>query len=564
MEPSPASAAASPRAATNRRSFLSLLGLGAVAAAGGGLVTGCSKEAGSTTSTQNLDKLSGLLPHQKPLALDITPDIAGVRPVADGYTRYPAQLVAAVTEKPGTGGKEISAMTPHWGPAPPGLGQSAYLAAVNAELGVPVDFSIQDGNTYADKLNAMLGARDVPELLCVPGWEVAKIPRFSDAIAALFEDLTDHLRGDAVDAYPMLATFPTGAWRNSFWNERLMAIPNPTDNPFPWALLYRKDLVDAGGMGAPQTLHDLFSFGKQFTKPDQNVWAFGDIFAMVQMFHKVPGSKDGWRLKPDGTPEFKYETPEYRAAAEFMVKVYQAGLVHPDIVASKGADANQLLASGRILMKQDGIGAWQPMQAEQQKVTPGFNLQPVPLFSATDGDPLAWGDDEPISYTFIRKGLPKERVAELLRVINWCSAPLGTKEYDLREYGVEGRHHTRDAAGPAKTELGFKEIANQYFFVSGRSPVVQPTPQTPTYVPDLLGYANTTVKYLEQDPWDGLKMEMPARYKAGLAPTEDKITDVLRGRRPLSDLDAIVSEWRANGGDEAREYLAKARSDAGR
>jgi putative aldouronate transport system substrate-binding protein len=243
-----------------------------------------------------------------------------------------------------------------------------------------------------------------------------------------------------------------------------------------------------------------------------------------------------------------------------MVKVYQAGLVHPDIVASKGADSKQLLQSGKILFKQDGTGMWQPMQAEQQKVTPGFDIQPVPLFSATGGDPLAWGNDEPISYTFVKKGLGKDRVEELLRVINWCSAPFGTKEFDLREYGVEGVHHTRTADGPSKTELGFKEIQNQYFFVSGRSPVIQPTPQTPNFVRDLLTYSNNTVRYLEKDPWEGLKFEMPAKYKAAAVPTEDKITDIVRGRRPVSDLDAVVSEWRAGGGDEAREMLGTALS----
>jgi putative aldouronate transport system substrate-binding protein len=279
----------------------------------------------------------------------------------------------------------------------------------------------------------------------------------------------------------------------------------------------------------------------------------------------VPASKQGWRLKSDGTPEFKYETPEYRAALEFMIKVYEAGLVHPDLVASKGADANALFYGGKVLFLQGGPGVWQPMQAEQQKVTPGFNIQPVPLFSATGGDPLAWGDDEPISFTFIKKGLPEERIDELLRVINWCSAPFGTKEFDLREYGVEGRHHTRDANGPAKIDLGFKEIQNQYFFISGRSPVLQPTPQTPTYVRDMLSYSNATVKFLEKDPWDGIKLEMPAAYKAAQVPTEDKITDLLRGRRPLTDLDGIVGEWRTSGGgDEARALLAKALEDAGR
>ncbi|MDG4788643.1 extracellular solute-binding protein [Micromonospora sp. WMMD1102] len=559
MEPS------GPGSATNRRNFLSLVGLSAAATVGSGLLAGCGGEAASTSDAQDLDKLADLLPRQKDLPGLPKPDMVGTRPVPDGYTRFPAELFDAVGEKPGRSGQRINGMTPAWGPAPPSLGQSQYLAAVNDELGIDVNFSVQDGLKYAEKLNALLGARDVPDLLCVPQWEVAKLPRFADAVAALFEDLTDYLSGDRVDAYPMLATFPAGAWREAFWNERLMSIPNPTDGPFPWALFGRKDLLDAAGLAYPKTMEELFEVGRQVTDPNKGVWAFDDIFSMVQMFYKVPGTDDGWRLKSDGTPEFKYETPEFKQAVEFMAKVYQAGLVHPDLVASKGEDAKQLLQSGKILFKQDGPGMWQPMQAEQQKVTPGFNLQPVPVFSASGGDPLVWGDDKPISYTFVKKGLGKERVEELLRVINWCSAPFGTAEFNLREYGVEGKHHTRSAAGPAKTELGFKEIANQYFFVSGRSPVIQPFPQTPTYVRDYLAYSNEMVKFLEKDPWNGLKLEMPARYKAGLVPTEDKITDILRGRRPLTDLDAVIQEWRGSGGgDEAREFRAKALADAGR
>jgi putative aldouronate transport system substrate-binding protein len=211
------------------------------------------------------------------------------------------------------------------------------------------------------------------------------------------------------------------------------------------------------------------------------------------------------------------------------------------------------------------MGAWQPLQAQYQKITPTLNIQPLPNFSATGGDPLIWRADDPISYTFVRKGLSKDRVQDLLRVINWCSAPFGTQEFLLREYGVEGKHWKRGPGGvPAKEDLAFKEIQNQYFFISGRNPVVQPYPETPNYVKDMLGYSNTNVKYLEKDPWDGLKLEFPARFKSNKVPTEDKLTDVVRGRRPLGDIDTIVSEWRANGGDEARDFLARALSDAGR
>ncbi|MFC0528909.1 extracellular solute-binding protein [Phytohabitans kaempferiae] len=553
-------------AATNRRKFLGLTGLSAVAVAGGGLLSACGEGGGSKGAATDTNKVSGVLPAQGKLPDGIPqPDITSTRPIPDGYKAYPSNLVDVIADKPGSSGKEISAMTPAWGPAPPGIGQNAYLTAINQELGVPINFSIQDGLTYADKLNAMLGARDVPELLCVPQWEVEKLPRFADAVKVLFEDLTDYLSGDKVNAYPMLATFPTGAWQNALWNQRLMAIPNPTDGPFPWALFYRKDLLDAKGLTYPKSIDDLLAIGKQVTDTKAGVWAFDDIFAMVQMFHKVPASETGWRLKADGTPEHKYETPEFKQALEVMARIYKDGLVHPDLVASKGGDAKKLLESGRIIFKQDGIGAWQGMQAQQQKVTPAFNLQPVPIFSATGGDPLVWGDDKPISYTFVKKGVGKERVEELLRVINWCSAPFGSKEWHVREYGVEGQHHTISADGPVKTDLGFKEIANQYFFVSGRSPVVQPWPETPNYVTDVLTYSNSMVKFMETNPWDGIKLEFPATYKSQTVPYEDKITDIVRGRRALTEFDGLVTEWRAaGGGDEARDFLAKARSDAGK
>ncbi|QLQ36286.1 extracellular solute-binding protein [Micromonospora robiginosa] len=546
-----------PEPGSSRRHFLGLVGLGVAATTAGPLLAGCSEKPAGSGGAQQLDAVSGVLPTHKDLTGAIKPDIVGTRPVPDGYTRYPATLVDAITDKPGTSGKQVTAMTPAWGPAPTGIAQSAYLQAVNAELGTPVNFTVQDGNTYADKLNAMLGARDVPELLCVPSWEVEKIPRFAEAIKVLFEDLTDHLRGDAVNAYPMLASFPTGAWRQAVWNERLVSVPNPTDGPFAWALFARQDLLDARGLALPANLDDLLSVARQVTDPARKVWAFDDVFAMIQMFHRVPGANQGWRVRSDGTPEFKYETPEFRQALEVMAKIYKDGLVHPDIVASKGADAKQLFAkNGAIVFKQDGVGFWQGAQAEHQKTNPKLNIQPVPVFSATGGDPLVWGEDKPISFTFVKKGLGKDRVQELLRIINWCSAPLGSQEAQLRDFGVEGKHHTTSPNGPVKTDLAFKEIANQYFFISGRNPTIGPFPETPRYVPDVLNYSNRMVTFMEKNPWAGVKLEMPAAFKANQVPTEDKFTDVLRGRRPMSDVDAIVNEWKANGGEEARKLLA--------
>lgn len=550
-------------ASTNRRQFLALMGLGAAAVGSGGLLAACSEEAGTQGGVSGGDKLAGLLPSYRPIEL-VKPDIVGTPPVGDGFLKYPSGLVDAITDRPSDGGPTATAMTPWWGPTPPGLGSNSLLDAVNAELGMKIDFKVQDGNTYADKLSAILAAKDVPDLLCVPSWEYPKISRFTDAVKALFEDLTDHLKGDAVLSYPMLAAFPTPNWRYAAWDNRVYSIPWPTDGPFPYALFYRKDLVDKTGAALPRTAQELYELGRTLTDPGKGVWAFNDIFAWVQILHRVPGSEGGWKRESDGTLVHKYETPEFHASVELMARLFKDGLVHPDLVATKGADAKPLFAGGKILMMQDGVGAWQGMYRDQRKVTPDFNMQPMPLFAHDGGTPQMWGSDKPIFFTFVRKGLGKARVEELLRVLNWCAAPLGTKEFELAKYGMEGRHFTRAADGtPVTNDLYAKENADQHTFLVGRLPAIIGGPDTPNFVQDLLSWSNETVKYLEKNPFTGLKIEWPANYSKVDTPTTDKINDITRGRRPVSDLDAVVKEWRDGGGDEGRELLGKALSESG-
>ena len=171
---------------------MGIMGLGAAALAGGGLLAGCSKQAGSKGAATNADAVKAVIPSYRPLTA-AKPDLAGSGSEPNGYLTYPSHLTDSVTTKPGTSGKTIKAVAPWWGPAPPSLGGNAYMQAMNDKLGITVDTNEADGVTYADKLSAMLGARDVPDLLCAPNWEVDKIARFSDAVKALFEDLTDHL-----------------------------------------------------------------------------------------------------------------------------------------------------------------------------------------------------------------------------------------------------------------------------------------------------------------------------------------------------------------------------------
>ncbi|GGK99883.1 sugar ABC transporter substrate-binding protein [Sphaerisporangium melleum] len=554
---------------TSRRGFLGLVGLGAASIAGGGLLTGCSTPSGRRPGSGGAtaaaaDKLKSLTPSYVPFQ-GVKPEIPGtistlpgVPDVGGGYLTYPSPLADAVSGPAGKGGS-YKAMTPLWGPPPPGLTENAYFQACNADIGATVDFQIADGTTYVDKVTARLAANDIPELVVIPQWEIEKMADFNRAVDKAFEDLTPYLQGDKVKAYPMLANLPTAAWAFSVFSGRLAAVPFPTE-PFPLALLYRKDIFDQHSDWAmPTTAEELFALGKSITDAKAKRWAFGDIHEMVWPIFKVPQE---WRLD-GGKLLYKYETPEFEAMIAFMRRMFEAELIHPN-VSSRGANEKDLFASGQIVIYRDGLGAWKELLQQHRGKNPDFAIGAVPLFSHDGSTPIMYHNNPAGIFTFVRKGLGADRIQEILSILNWCAAPFGTKEYELATYGVEGKHYTRDAKGvPQFTDLGRKEAQPTYVFLGGR-PIVADYVAYPDAVRGNVEWQNASFKYIEKTPLDGIRHQRPSRMAGLQLPTEDKFTDVMRGRRPVSDIKQIVAEWRRDGGDEAREFYMKVLRDNGR
>jgi putative aldouronate transport system substrate-binding protein len=546
----------------NRRTFLSLLGAGTAVAAGGATLSGCSsgtKPSSANGRAETEDKLGGLLPNY--IAYEsVKPDLPGENGAAPGFTKYPAELKRAVPDKAVKSGKEVSAMTPLWSPLPPGLGHNSYFDANNERIGAPVRFNILNGNDYGDKLGPLLAAGNVPELLCVPGWNISGLTRFAQAADKLFEDLTPYLAGDKVSAYPMLANLPTRAWAYGVWNSQLKAVPFPGDG-FPWALFYRKDIFDQVGAAPPKTADELLALGKQLTDPKAGRWAFGSISDEVVRAFGAPAD---WRKDSSGKLINKIETPEFEAAVAFIRKAFQSGYVHPAVVANAAADQNALFEGGQLVIRQNGLGGWHEALQRQQSINPKFDPQPVMPFAHDGGTPITWGGDPAGIFTFVKKGLGKDRVAELLGVMNYTAAPFGTEEYQTYTYGQEGKHYTRQPSGaPKLTPLGQKEVSQTYVFLGGR-PVAITESEYPGYVQSMSSWQNAAAKVRQKSLFDGIRVEQPTKMAALNQPFDDKLQDIFRGRRPVSELKVAVKEWQTNGGDEGRDFYAKVLSDNGR
>ncbi len=545
---------------TSRRTFISLLGAGAAAAAGGATLTGCSNGGSGSSTTgraETEDKLSGLLPKYTPYE-PVKPDLPGANGASPGFSHYPTELKRAVPDKMVPSGKEVSAITPLWSAIPPGLGKNSYFEANNERIGAPIRFNILNGNDYGDKLGPILAAGNVPELLCIPGWNISSLTRFGQAADKLFEDLTPHLAGDNVSAYPMLANLPTRAWAYGVWNHQLKAVPFPSDG-FPWMMMYRKDILDQLGAEPPKNADDLLALGKQLTDAKAGRWAFGSVADEIHRAFGVPGR---WIKDPSGKLVNKIETPQLEESVAFIRRLFQSGYVHPQVVANAGEDG--LFEGGKYLIRQNGLGGWVGSLLQQQTVNPKYNPQPVMPFAHDGGTPITWGGDPAGIFTFVKKGLGADRVKELLGVMNYTSAPFGTEEYQLYTYGVEGKHYTKQPSGaPKLTTLGQKEVAVTYTFLGGRPTAITES-EYPGYVQSMSAWQNAAAKVREKNLFEGIRVEEPAKMAALNQPFDDALQDIYRGRKPVSYLKTAIKQWQDNGGNEGRDFYAKVLSDNGR
>ncbi|MBB5920293.1 putative aldouronate transport system substrate-binding protein [Actinoalloteichus hoggarensis] len=541
----------------SRRTLLSALGAGAAVTAAGPLLSACSSGGGGSTpggSVTDEDSLGALLPSYSPIEY-AAPDLPGVLGSVPGYTSYPAELIRAVAEPPGTGG-EVTAMTPAYWPLAPS--DNAYYRAVNERLGADVSFSVVNGSDYAARLNAQLAGGQLPELTVIPDWDVPA--RFGEAVGSSFTDLTEYLQGDAAHAYPHLANLPTRAWAYCVWNEGLRAVPTPA-GLFPLALYHRRDLFEQAGLAPPRSADDLYRLCTEITDPDAGRWACGNIFLEVKRMFNVPAE---WSRDSAGNLVNEAETESFAEAVAFMARLFEEGHVHPTVAGSTTGQEKELFESGAMWMLSDGMGAWQEALARQLPSNPTFDMRPFPAFSHDGGEPVYYTQEAANLMTFLRSDLPRERVEELLRILDFCAAPIGSEENHLINYGVDGEHSERDAAGaPSLTDLGSREITVTYGFLA-KPPYIVDQSQYPGYVEAMHAWEAEVAPFQVDKLTDGLRIEEPPRLTGLAQQLDDRIQDLLRGRTSVSELPSVLDGWRRDGGDELREFYAAALDEAGR
>jgi len=545
-------------AATNRRRFLSLAGLGALTVAGGGMLTGCGGKKAGGPGTTSQSELSKLVPTYIANS-SIKPDLPGVAgpggAVSDPvFLTYPASPVATVTGVPGKGGS-YTTMTPLWGAIPPSSGNS-YYETVNKALGTTLKMQPADGNNYANQLPALFAADKLPDWIQIPAWTATTL-NFGQAVTK-FADLTPYLAGDKIRDYPNLANIPTGAWQSGVWNGKLYGLPVfPSGANITGTYFYRKDIFDKDGINADsiRTPEDLAALGAQLTSASAGRWAFDDLFGgdaayINQIFH-FPVK---WGLDSSGKLIHKYESEGLIEALNWSQKIAKAGHFHPDAIAGVTQNANQRFWSGKVVIGCDGTGAWNGDDTKSgTAANPAYRRMAFKLMSSR-GAPTIELQPGAGWFGYLNAKLGADQVKELLAVANYLAAPYGSAEWLTVNFGAEGVDYTMKDGNPQLTEKGSKEVATTFQFLV--------TPLTPTTVKggdvqgtkDYAAWQGEMVKYAVKPAFYGMNITEPAQYASIGQQVEDTIGDVRLGRKPISAYQDALKTWQSQGGDDLRKF----------
>ncbi|WP_440902329.1 extracellular solute-binding protein, partial [Actinosynnema sp.] len=436
-------------------------------------------------------------------------------------------------------------MVPTWSAVRSDL-DNDYTRALDEALGTTLRYQMTTGNDYRDKQAAVFASPDnVADWVSVFGWNPP--PQFDLAAEALFEDLTPWLAGDEVARWPNLANLPTAAWQFGIFRGALYGIPVQGETVTD-ALYARTDLLAELGIEPPRTAEELLEVAREVTDPAGGRWATNDL--AVAAPNLLFGAPPDWRVR-DGALEYRWETDEYREALEFQRQLFADGLAHPDAVAGAG-DAKQRFTSGAVVLHYDGVGAWGEMAATMSEA--GGTLHPLSALSAGGREPMRYRGSAANFFSFLRKSEPA-KVEEMLDVANFLAAPFGSAEWELINFGAEGVHFERNAEGiPVPTDA----LAEQHpgvlsTLVTG--PLAKYDFSNPDFVPEYCAWAAAEAALAVEGPFFGYQVIRPPEFTALDQPLYDLEADIIRGRRPLADLDAEVDVWRRAGGDRMREYF---------
>jgi putative aldouronate transport system substrate-binding protein len=524
-----------------------------------------------TVSAAAGGKVKSVLPTYIAPNLPFKADLPGdaSKGIDDAYLTFPASPYQSVTDTVGTG-KDINVFSGSaWPPFTP-LDQNPVIAEMNKRMNVNLKLDITTISDYAVKYNTMITGGDLPDVVWIGG-----TPNLVDFLKNSFTDLTPFLAGDAVKDYPNLAALRAETWKGAIFGGAIMGLPSPLGAMGQTMIVNENRWEAEVGKGVvPTDPADFKKMLQQMTDAGGNKWAIAsgstDPYGTTNgWFAMMFGAPNGWGMVNGKLTNYR-ETDAYKESISYIADLVQAGVWHPKSPTYDAVAAKADQAAGQYVLTA-GSGAFYGNFVDMWNRGVGLNpqvkfdvLRPVPAAAGQTPtywlSPWIWPRSPilgPGIWAF--KKAPDDRIKELLRVWNWIAGPFGSQERLLWEYGIEGTDWTRNSQGDLVTTQ--RGPADSTFLAIRFGPhSYDPlyNPGTPDYATAMNADEVAMLPVGTYDATMGVFSQTDATKSVPLsAAFQSVMVDIVAGRRPVSDYDQAISDWRSNGGDQIRsEYEA--------
>lgn len=235
-----------------------------------------------------------------------------------------------------------------------------YTRYVKDRVNVEVQSAWEvDGNNFAQKVALSIAAKDIPDTMMVD--------------RALFQQLADNdLLADLTNLYDKYVidyirerydSYEGRCFKEVTVNGKLLGLPETAIAGQEGILWMRKDWLDKLGLGVPESMEEFENAIRAFVEQDpggngpgrtvgltmdEKVWVGYNSHHGINNIFSVYDAYPGSWLERDGKIVWGSTLPEMKPALQKLQDMYQEGLIDKEFAIHKGADRDELVASGRL------------------------------------------------------------------------------------------------------------------------------------------------------------------------------------------------------------------------
>lgn len=537
----------------DRRRFLGTA-LGAAVGLGGiATVASCSASTSSSEGSTKRGKVT--LPTYVPYT-GIKPDLPslenGTSPFFANYPPNPPKFTDVVPGKGGT----ITTLT-FLNLVQKQLDENKWWQAINAAVGAKIDIQGAAIGQYPARFQTMVASGEVNDLVAILPESTPDLGRL---LKAKFQDMTDHLSGNAIKDYPGLANIPTYCWKNCVYNGGIYVLPIHHFS-LKHGNLVRVDLAKKAGVNPkPANGDELHEMLKGLSDLRQNRWATNYVWGLLEQVAEMMGAPNEW--KADGGKFIKdFETDEYVQALEFVRKCWSENIIHPSAFEANFSLKSQALFNAGTTAYICSGSTWSGNATQAKIADASAELDWFPVMKWDGSGPAKRWVGGGAPYLVAMKQSSPDRVKELLGVVNWLASPWGTKEFRLFREGVEGHDYTLDSDGKAvRTDIGKAERPAGLAYIGSSALVHSGNPYSQAE------YESESDGMQNPDPLITVGLESVTQQNRGpqlAKQIQDAQSDIIQGRKPVSSWIDAVQTWRTSGGDKIRSEYQLAYQETG-